>query len=319
MRSTVYKIKDLENLFRKLGKTKKVKEEDSYENKKETKSSITNVERAPKSGEASDLIAHHQGMYCFDGEGEFIITGSVKESSPYFYIFQNSEGKKCIAGKDYYQIECKEFTHPGGVQVAECLLAVGLEKYSGATTKTDKSYIYFFNICDQGKIFEVPNTSIHREGKGAIASAIGLTYRNNQWVMAVRAKDTMDFYASNDVSAGFSLLNKIELKTYNLKDFQNINLFLDDKNDMFLIGMNGEGDGSKDDIARLYKLSLIEIDGNVKSVSAAEHKAKIHFHGKNGHFRWASCVQYCPNENKFVMYASSMHVVKNKITLSKWE
>lgn len=322
MKSTVYKIKNLAETFENLQDGK---------DHKGTKFSLTNIERAPGSGIPADLIAHQQGMYRLDADDSFIVTGSAKENPGYFYIIKDGEGYYGNEGNDYWPVDYV-MTHPGGIQVAEDILVIGNEQYSGATTRSDRSNIRFYNISDPDAVAELTHLEIERRGDGKIASAVGLTKLGEQWILAVRAEKTMDFYSlygdPNDKENSFSELSSIDLDGNGMKSFQCVNLFLNADEDLFLFGMP-DGSSTKDE-CWLYKLNSEKDSEGVTSIYSAEEKVYKHFYrdGTGPRFKWASCVCFEPDDDssenqettgKFVVYSASGHVDDKKISCNRWD
>lgn len=290
---------------------------------KGTKFEITNIDRAPGSGTSVDLIAHHQGVYQCDGDGNYIITGSTKENPGYFYMIKNSTGSKSIVGKDYYSIETV-MTHPGGIQVAENILAIGNEQYSGATTRDDRSNVRFFDIGADGSIIEMNHLLIQREGKGKIASAVAFTKNGNQWVLAIRANDSIDFYTlGGDISSKeskFNYLGDLDKKSNGFKDFQAIQIFPGkDKEGNIVFYLFGMPDGSKEeDKMWIYKINFTFENNVIKKVNHVSFYTTIHFHrdGDGPRFKYGAGISYV--NNKFEVTSISGHVESRKIKCNKW-
>lgn len=322
MKSTIYKIKSLISTFENMKDGK---------DHKGTKFSLDEIDRAPGSGIPADLIAHQQGMYRLDANNNFIVTGSAKNNPGYFYIIKNGEGYDGNDGKDYWPIDYV-MTHPGGIQVAEDILVIGNEQYSGATTRSDRSNIRFYNISDPDAVVELTHLGIERRGDGKIASAVGLTKLGEQWILAVRALDTMDFYSlygyPSDRENSFSELSSIGLDDNGMKQFQCVNLFLDAEEKLFLFGMP---DGSStNDECWLYQLNAEKDSEGITNISSAEEMVHKHFYrdGSGPRFKWASCVCFESDDDsqenqetkgKFIVYSAAGHVDNNKIACNKWD
>ncbi len=324
MESKVIIIKDITGAIDSL---KHKYDKDSGIYTKGSKFNLTDIKRAPGSGKAADLIAHQQGVFQCDDSQNYVITGSVKNNPSYFYLIKNGKGCKCNAGKDYWPIETT-MTHPGGIQVAENILAIGNEQYiyGQATTHGDRSNIRFFDIGNESSVFELDHLFIERQGDGKIASAVALTKNGEQWVLAVRAKEGLDFYCLDggiqNEKNKFSDVGHLDKKKYGLKDFQTIQLFPAAKPgsaepNFYLFGMP-EG-SSKTDKCWIYKLNFVfNKDGKITHVSNASEYTTIHFvrDGTGPRFKWGAGVRY--TGDKFEVTSIAGHVVDDKIKCNRW-
>lgn len=317
MYATIFAISDLETKFNNLG-------DEKSENKSASKFDLSKIIRAPGSGESTDKIAHHQGAFKCDGDNNYIITGSVKGKHPYFYVIKDGKGGKCVNGNDYYLIQNLAMTHPGGIQVAENVLVVGLEQYSGSTTRSDRSSVMFFDISDESNIKEITQWNFLRNGDGKIASAVGLTKRHGQWILAVRGKKTIDFYVNDDDSqpgmyyGTFKEAGTIKIEK-EIKEFQQLFLYLDNQNSLYMMGMP---DGSSTtDKCWLHKLNFTNSStGRIDKIISAEYKKTIHFFrdGEGPRFMYAACVTFYNDISQFKVYSMEAHVVNEKIKCNVW-
>ena len=336
MFASIRKITNIEETFERLRKYEK-KDINAEE------ISLTDIERAPGSGVSGDLVAHQQGMCRCDGAGDYIIAGSIRNTlatsgdHPYFYVIENGKGSKKVNGKDYVTFtidknDHTKYTHPGGLQVAENVLAISAEDYIGAVTHTDRSYIKFYNIGDTSNIYELADWSFYRHWDNACASALGLIKTDyGQWLLAIRANNRMEFYATpintiaGDNNGYFELKSIIvnDGKTNNLKNFQNMNLFFEKgSNILYLIGLNPEGaKGSRKDMMYLYRVNLNYSSNNsITGVSSITHLNTMHLYSATSaaSFDWAACT--CINEyGNFVVYDTTMHVDDKKIRMNRWD
>jgi hypothetical protein len=324
MRYTVYRIQNLVETFQQVGDGSGHKGVVRY---------IDDVERAPGSGLPVDLIAHQQGMCRLDGEGSFVVCGSAKDNPGYFYLANNWKGYYGNNGHDWWPID-DVMTHAGGLQVAGTLLVTGNEQYNGITTRGDRSNVRFYDIGDPNNVMELRHLLIERRGDGRIASACGLTIIGEQWLLAIRAKETMDFYSLIgdpwDPSKTFNMIGSLNLKTHGMKEYQNISLYIDQNWIAYLFGMP-DGESNKDEVW------LYQVDGPVsggqipvyQEVTGVTLRDQAHFYTKTDdtHFKYAASVWFVPTEpgnlgdlksGHFYVYASSMHVDDRKITLNEW-
>jgi len=291
---------------------------------------LTDIDRAPGSGKSIDQIAHQQGMCRCDGDGDFIVTGSVKNISktssdhPYFYVVENWRGSKKVNGKDYYTYiidsnDHTRFTHPGGIQVAENVLAIGTGDYSGVTTSGDRSHVRFYDIGNTSNITEFTGWRIYREGSKASAAAVGLIKTEfKQWVLVVCIKGQMDFYITPvDTAAGVNSFRRITTLTYG-QEFQGINLFFQSglRNQLYIIGTSPEG---ATDMLYLYRVDLRYDNNAIAGFGSLEQLSTVHMYSANSdaRFKWAACTYINP-ENHFEIYDATMHVDNREIRMNRW-
>ena len=314
---------------------------------------LTNIDRAPGSGQSADLISHHQGICKLDGNGEFIVSGSVFNQSstssdrPYFYVIKNNQGSKAVQGLDYYQIKNEQnplmpdkidnndrrvMTHPGGIQVAENVLAVGMEDYQTGvpTVRSDRSLVRFYDISDESNIQEITQWSFGRWGDKMIASALGLTKRNGQWILAIRAAGRLELYINNQSQIGqgsFQPLGPPILYGDNnqIKEFQGINLLLSDENKVYVFG---EPDGgSNHDKMWLHELQFIYDSSDaatnriigLHATTPARYVNQVHFYrnGSGPRFKYAACIA-ANSQGNLEVYSIEMHVINRESRCNGW-
>lgn len=312
---------------------------------------ITDIDRAPGSGQPVDPFAHHQGICRVDGIGNFIVSGSIfnldpnSTDRPYFYVFQNGHGSKAVSGKDYYQIKNEEnplmpdlidnndrriMTHPGGIQVAENVLAVGLEDYNAIpVVRTDRSLVRFYDISDESNIQEINSWGFGRWGNNLTASAVGLTKRNGQWILGIRANGYLELFVNNTATVGQGNFQPIGSPipfgaNNQIKEFQGINLYLSDNNDVYLLG--SPDDGNNDDKMWLHELQFV-YDSPYSQANRiiglqstpARYVNMVHFHrnGPGPRFKYAACI-YANEQNDFEVYSLEMHVINGESRCNGW-
>jgi hypothetical protein len=312
---------------------------------------LTDISRAPGSGTSADQIAHQQGICRLDGNGDFIISGCVKNidsksnDRPYFYVIKAFKGAKAVGGNDYYQIKNEDnplcpkdvdnndrrrFTHPGGIQVAENILAVGQEDYSDGwfTVKTDRSFIRFYDINNERQITEIKGWAWGRVNANHFtASAMGFTKseRYSQWVLAIREDEQLEVYTSlRGTAVGQSPLvptGYIKFDSSNkLKSFQGIDLFWDSNDRLYLIG--GPDGGSNNDELFLYELLYAVNPGSdayISDITDVRYVDSVHFYrsGTGPRFKYGVGI-YVNQNNQFEVYSIEMHVVDNEIRCNVW-
>ena len=327
MRSTIYKIKDIVSCFNNIS--------DGKSPEKARKFKLEGIQKAAKSGKAASKIAHHQGIFKLDGNDNYIITGSRKSLPSYFYCIKGGQGTQAIGGKDYFETH-KEFTHPGGIQVAEQILVVGHEKYNNLKlfTRKDCSRIRFYDISNPNNIKELRHLRIKdRNSHGEIASAIGLTKLNDQWIMAVRALKTIDFYILdgdiNAVNNRFKAISRLDIAGFSFEEFQGLNLFVDEHDDLFSFGMPKKS--KKQDKCWMHQIQLIKSRGKIVDVRGADLIAVKHFkrNGNGPRFKYASCINFIPYDHTiiageavqgyFEVISASAHVDTQCIRCNEWK
>ena len=249
-------------------------------------------------------VHHHQGMY---KDGDLLyITGSTGWVPSYVYKIRTDEDNR------YHHFDTlrlngnmRPYKHPGGLQSANGILAVGIEKYFpvlGTHTIKD-SVICFFDINDKYK--ELDNLRLQVKD---FASAVGIVYWKDRWIVASRGDgQDVSFYSFENENQDTNL--KSFDKAAKVAEFQNLNLFLDENEDIYLFGMGKSKMGGVD-TCRIYKVTLTEgteeslmklekfeavwID-NDGYISSDDHLG-YYINGKeftceNGtSFHWASCV-----------------------------
>ena len=314
MKSTIRKIHNLESIF------------NSFETRFGT---TVQLELLPDMEESEitredGLVEHHQGVYKLDGNENYIITGSSVDEIGYFYFVEDGFIIPSNVSEKYLWPIDSALSHPGGIQVADTILAVGNERYNGLRTDSNISHIRFFDVDNPRGTYELSHLCINRKGENKIASAIGLTRLNGQWILAVRAKEEMDFYlldeSINDIrhpESKFRLIGSLNLAFYGFRAHQSINLFFDQFDQIYLIGMS---DGSsKHDRCWLYKLNFNRSNNRINGISNAESLSHLHFkREENGpRFKWGSCVHF-NEQNKLEMISISAHIDEKVVRTNKW-
>jgi len=198
-------------------------------------------------------LYHHQGLYR-EGNTFYISVSTFPSVPSYIYISGDKKGQIMLD-----KGALSQYTHPGGIQVADGLLAVGLEKYTGIPFSTEFiSVICFFDlkkgnkeltdlrlILDEGynekiKINtdrDVLNNAHNQTIRNNRASALGIVKRGNEFIVANRGTNSnIDFYK---IDSDKKNITQIGNTFKGVGDFQNINLFLY-KNDVYLFGMGNE-------------------------------------------------------------------------------
>ena len=314
MKSSVYKIKNLKQTFENIdptsGAAKKVE--------------IANIHSAPGSAINEDLIAKHHGIMAMDNEGDYIISGSAKGNYPsYFYPVINNHGRHI--GKFNLSDEVpvsNSYPSTGGIQVAENILAISSEEFIGVNTKKDSSLVRFFDINDPDHVEHLSHLDIVRKGEAQNAAAVGLVKVDEQWILAIRANKSMDFFALNgdimDSGLKFESIGSIGLGENNLGKYKSINLLSDENGELHFVGFCPDSESNS---AELVKVETKRNGGNrIVVVVKADKLAEKDFTTIDScvKFKYGACLKY--NENgKFKVTSVCSHVSNTKIILNTWE
>ncbi len=321
MFKTVYKIKNIKNTFNEIPT--------GFDPPKAKKFKLTQMVKPPGAG---NLVVHHQGVESLDGKSNFLIAGSTIGSPSYCLVVKNGKGYSLPSKLKHFYIDAA-YTHPGGIQAAEHILAVGNEQYNVATTYPDRSTVKFYDISDDDNIIELKHLEIVRDqttgyNNEPIASAVAITKNKNQWILAVRAKKSVDFYSlegdPNDVSNKFKLIAQLDKEDNCLYDYQSIYLYFNDANKLYLFGMPKKTE--KHDKCFLHTLKTTVKNDIIKSVDGARTIRVRHFkrNGRGPRFMYASCIEYIPDNpssptiGKFKIYSIEANVNNNSIRCNYW-
>ncbi|MDR3339969.1 MAG: DUF4280 domain-containing protein [Candidatus Symbiothrix sp.] len=289
------------------------------ENTKAIPFRIHNVSEQAGTGNilVSEPVYHIQGMY---KEGNrYYFAGSTKPQNPAYVLTVNEcPNENCEGGyercdvmtfgdsfdEETYDDNLACYTHPGGLQSANGVLAVGLEKYKGGRTKINDAMLCFY---DTMNMKEYKNMRMRLKDR---ASAVGIVYYKNKWIVAVRVNNgTVVFYSFSEKDTALTTIKEFK----NIKEFQNLNLFLDEEEQIYMFGMESTklpvlGDGTKTNFCWIYKVDIEDKeiyatwkdeDGYIqyKNYENIEEN-KIRFITKlPTSFQWSSCVHIQKNEN----------------------
>lgn len=190
---------------------------------------------------------HIQGVqfYHSDQGSFYFFSGSSNHES--YYAIANADTKEIISVNDFL---VDPFRHAGGFQVAEDLLAVGIED----NLEKDKSKVLLFRIIDPQKPDLQLLKTIDRQGnyKHYTAGCVAITKLDDQILLAVGNWDTknIDFYKIpqrelDNSAVNFEFvysLNSDEMDRQNWVEkgwysYQNINFFTSRDNKLYLAGM----------------------------------------------------------------------------------
>lgn len=189
---------------------------------------------------------HIQGVQFFKYKKSdfFFFTGSSNNQS--YYAIVDADQKKTLS---INKLLDEPYRHPGGFQIAEKLLAVGVED----NIKTDKSKVLLFKILDPKKPELKLLKTIDRAGlpKRYTAGCVALTKRKKEILIAVGNWDTknIDFYSISskrltDPASSFEMVCSIDSEKINRENwiektwysYQNINFIKGVKKKLYLVG-----------------------------------------------------------------------------------
>lgn len=249
-------------------------------------------------GEINEPLFHNQGLWREGNLFYISVSTNINHSPAYIYVIEkqgdnyNYKETICLQGRDL-----ENYTHPGGIQIANNFLAVGCEKYAPDNSSTcDRSLLVFldkksfYKQLTIRKIFDdfygIYDRELTKEEKkrpkvvADFASATGIVCINGQYLVASRGRNnSVDFYSFDDDNEEEPkhIANKFE----NVGNFQNLNLFVDEyeeseesedyeqkkeKNyDIYMIGMESKKipiltNGSTTNYCYLYKIKWDEKD-----------------------------------------------------------
>ena len=321
MFKTVYKVKSIKKTFNEIPT--------GFDNPKAKKFKLTELDTPP--GTESPIV-HHQGVESLDGNKNYLITGSTYDNPGYCLVIKNGKGHTLSNRKKYFDIDVA-YTHPGGIQAAEHILAVGNEQYRGPTTYPDRSNIKFYDISNDRTIRQLNHLEIVRDittgyDNEPIASAVGITKHNDQWILAVRSKNTVDFYSligdPNDISKKFDLIGQLDKNDYHFNDYQSIYLYFSARNKLYLFGMPRKTEN--DDKCFLHTIKTTVRAGKIKSVDGARTIRIRHFkrNGNGPRFKYASCIEFIPEVpsttvGKFKITSVEANINNESIRCNSWE
>jgi hypothetical protein len=189
---------------------------------------------------------HIQGVQFFKYKKReyYFLTGSSNNQS-YFAVVDANQQRTLSINK----ILAEPYRHPGGFQITEKLLAVGIED----NIKTDKSKVLLFKIIDPNKPVLKLLKTIDRVGapKRYTAGCVALTKQNKEILIAVGNWDTknIEFYSISskrlsDPSSNFEMVCSIDSEKFNRENwiektwfsYQNINFIKGSKKRLYLVG-----------------------------------------------------------------------------------
>lgn len=202
------------------------------------------------------LLNHNNTTYA-------LLSGSSSTYS-YFAIVKLDGINKVVSVN---KLMDKPFKHAGGFQVFQNFMAIGIEDNS----KKDRSKVCIYNISNPENPPLEPICLIEREGGilRSTAGCVGITKYKDNALIAVGDWDTkhIDFYSCpfdklNSIENNFEKMFTIDTETVSKDNwvndswlpYQNINLFTDKRNNLFLFGFGQNGKG--ENVVDLFSLDL---------------------------------------------------------------
>ena len=251
---------------------------------------------------------HFQGVQqaMIDGKRFAIISGSSDSDSYLVPVAIEDSTAKIMSLK---RLLARPFKHAGGFQVFGDYLAVGIEDNDAKNT----SKIW---ILESSQLLEAgrpkPIVEIERQGtyKRATAGAVGIAKRHGRHLLLVATWDsaTIDIYTSNgkalhDPACKFRLretweAGKADRSSWsdrNYAAYQNINLVVDKRDRVFIVGFARTG---ADNIADIFEIKLEE------SVPMAKRFKKLGrriFHCQRTDFRAGSGLVITDSKELFIL------------------
>jgi hypothetical protein len=258
--------------------------------------------------------SHQQGIQRTT-DGQFVVSGSGSQSG---YIYFAAASSLKIIG--VLSPVVRDFSHIGGIQVAEDILATGYERLeSGAS---GASVVLFYDVRDAASPAALDHLTIDRNSANNTAGAIGLCRDGDTWLLLVANWDSerLDFYRSNgdDLFAGgtrFALVGSWEFSVNGFgagsiddgwEAYQNINLLADRDGSLWFVGMhtdwlkaNNSIDVLKTDRADLYQLSI----GSSEITVTKRANKRFYRNGEGPRFRYGSGFRLNGVTSRFEVYS----------------
>ncbi len=202
---------------------------------------------------------HLQGIQRYR-ENTLYLSGS---SSNYSYLISGDLEQKRLTAVDTLLLS--PFRHAGGFQIYDRFLAVGIED----NQKRDLSKVKVYDL-EKDRPWQNPLVSLERKGapERVTAGAVGFTaFKGKMWLLVANWDSrVLDFYACSeqdfyDGNIDFRLKMSMEMSGQNRQDwvnpdwlsYQNLNLFTDAKEQLYLAGTAQTTDGKQ--VADLFRLT----------------------------------------------------------------
>lgn len=253
---------------------------------------------------------HIQGVQYLKLHGdEYVFLSGSSDLDAYYAVVELGTKSEVIAVNKLMK---KPFKHAGGFQIFKNLMAVGIEDNS----KKDISKVCIYDISKPENPTSKPISVIEREGEAlrSTAGCVGITKYKNKVLIAVGDWDTkhLDFYTCDYKKIGetnFEKVGAIDTENAsregwidkNWESYQNINLFVFNDEELFLIGL---GHNKKaENIADLFQLEETN-SGNFELTKLA---TKTFYCKKESNFKAGAGVVLNAN-GMFEVYSSTYNI-----------
>ncbi|WP_162343094.1 hypothetical protein [Cyclobacterium salsum] len=230
---------------------------------------------------------HLQGIQRY-GDATLFMSGSAESKS--YLVAANLKREQTMAINGLMN---SPFRHAGGFQVFDHYLAVGIED----NQKRNVSVVQIYDL-NSRRPWSNPVYSVKRTGdyQRVTAGAVGLTaYRQKIWLLVANwDSKNLDIYTcpeaeffrgTGDFTLEFSIDTDTEARSSwsdtEWYSYQNINLFTDQKEQLYLIGTTKINDGKQ--VADLYQLILENSPARIRKLSS-----KFFYPGKTVDFKAAA-------------------------------
>jgi len=260
--------------------------------------------------EINNKGGHLQGIQYFKTKGnEYAFISGSSDLHAYYTVVKLGSTNKIISVNELMK---KPFKHSGGIQIFENFMVVGIEDNS----KKDVSKVCIYDISNPENPSVKPISVIERKGKPmrSTAGCVGLTKYKNKALVVVGDWDTkhLDFYQTDFNQLGKSEFKKVAtIKTQktsrkgwidkNWESYQNINLFIFNENQLFLIGLGQNKKG--ENIADLFQIK----EENSSEFQLVKLATKIFQCSNESNFKAGAGV-YLNENKKFEIYSCSYHI-----------
>lgn len=250
---------------------------------------------------------HQQGIQK-TASGGFVVSGSTPVgSASYFYV----------TGPDLRVVSVTRidstFTHAGGIQVCGNILGIGVEKID---QPSGGSRVHFYDISNPAAPRQLPRHMLRSQ---ETAGAVGLVQTPTGYVAVVAGWDskrlTFHRFSSFSLPLGGIETVAVTVTTSDWKKYQNINLFLDNNQKLWLVGTHTNESLGREDWGDLYEVG---IDWSRGTVTLNERES-MHFYRNGEGPRFVYGAGYHWNGSGFEVYACEGQMPDNGVVrCNKW-
>ena len=248
---------------------------------------------------------HQQGVQKLPSGG-FVVSGSTRTgSASYFYV--TDSGGNVI---NVTIIESGAFSHAGGIQVFNNILAVGTENPSNSK---GGSRIYFYDLSNPSQPRKLAFV-ISRPTE--TAGAVGLTQTSMGYLCVVGNYDSkrLDFYRfSSPESADGGGVRSFgrNVSEDGWQSYQNLNLFTDSAQGVWIVGMHTDMFPSMKDWADLWRVTLRGSEYQLRKEGKKHHVSST----DGSRFVYGS--GYCYNRSRSSFEVFSVEACMNSSGVSR--